>query len=276
MGAMSTYAIGDIQGCYRSLQALLQKIGYHPQKDRLLLAGDLVNRGPGSLAVLRWAMGQGEAVTAVLGNHDLHLIAVALGAARPKNKDTVDDVLEAPDGDALVAWLRARPLVHLEGDYVLAHAGIYPAWTAERAALLAHELEHALRSDDAKAFCEHMYGGEPAGWSDALHGYDRLRFLTNVFTRMRMVHLDGRLELRFKGSVDKAPPDIVPWFDAPRRACERTVLFGHWSALGLFVRPDAIGLDTGCVWGGALTAMRLEDRKFFHVDALDGALPIDE
>lgn len=273
---MATYAVGDVQGCYRSLQALLHKIGYHPQKDRILLAGDLVNRGPGSLEVLRWALEQGESLVAVLGNHDLHLLAVALGAARPKGKDTLDPILEAPDADLLLAWLRARPLVVHEGEFAMVHAGVYPAFTSERALSLAHEIEHALRGDDAKSFFEHMYGGQPERWSDELHGFDRLRFLTNVFTRMRMVHLDGRLELRWKGGPQNAPPDVVPWFDAPRRAAERTVIFGHWSALGLYARPDVIGLDTGCVWGGALSAVRLEDRKFFQVDALDGALPIDE
>lgn len=276
MSRMATYAIGDIQGCYRSLQALLAKIKYRPGADRLLLVGDLVNRGPGSLEVLRWAMEQGDAVATVLGNHDLHLLAVASGAAERKSKDTLDAILDARDAEPLLDWLRSRPLLHMEEGVALTHAGLYPGWTLPMAERLAAEVALELRNGRAKDFFKHMYGSEPKTWHDDLHGYDRLRFIVNAFTRMRLVHRSGEVELRWKGGAKNLPDDLLPWYDMPHPPRGVTVLFGHWSALGLFVREDVVGLDTGCVWGGVLTAMRLEDRKVFQVEALDGALPIDE
>jgi bis(5'-nucleosyl)-tetraphosphatase (symmetrical) len=273
---MATYAIGDIQGCYRSLQALLAKLRFRKETDRLLLVGDLVNRGPGSLEVLRWALEQGAAVEAVLGNHDLHLLAVASGAADVKGKDTLDPILEAPDAEALLGWLRARRLLYVEDGVAIAHAGLYPGWSLPMAERLSAEVSAELMGGRAKDFFKHMYGGEPRAWRDDLTGYDRLRFITNVFTRMRMLHKSGEVEFRWKGGVKNVPADLLPWYDAPHAPRGVTVIFGHWSALGLLVRDDVVGLDTGCVWGGTLTALRLEDRKIFQVEALDGALPIDE
>lgn len=276
MGFMATYAIGDIQGCYRSLQALLAKIRHKPSADRLLLVGDLVNRGPGSLEVLRWVVEQGAAVQAVLGNHDLHLLAVASGAAEPKGKDTLDPILEAGDADGLLGWLRARPLLHVDDGIAVAHAGLYPGWPLPLAERLAGEVSRELQGPRVKDFFKNMYGGEPKRWADDLAGYDRLRFIVNAFTRMRMMHRSGEMELKWKGGAKDVPADMLPWYDMPHAPRGVTVLFGHWSAQGLLVRDDVVGLDTGCVWGGALTAMRLEDRKIFQVEAMDGAIPIDE
>ncbi len=263
---MAIYAIGDIQGCYAELQQLLEKIRFDPTQDHIWLVGDLVNRGPGSLEVLRLVKSFGDRAITVLGNHDLHLLAVAAGEAALHRSDTLDEILNAPDRDELLAWLRHQRLLYAEGDYVLVHAGLLPQWSVRQAAGLAREVEKALRGDDYATFFEHMYGNSPHGWSDDYSGYKRLRVITNALTRMRICTPQGEMEFKFKGEVEKIPHGYVPWFDLPKRKSrDATVIFGHWSALGLKVMPNIIALDTGCLWGGTLTAIRLEDRQLFQV-----------
>lgn len=262
---MATYAIGDIQGCYNELQRLLDRLAFDPANDRLWLVGDLVNRGPGSLEVLRLVKSLGESAITVLGNHDLHLLAVAAGVAELHRSDTLDAILQAPDREELLHWLRQQRLVHAEGDYVLVHAGLLPQWSVAQAAGLAHEVEQALRGDDYVTFLSRMYGNQPHGWSDDLTGYKRLRVIVNAFTRTRILTPQGEMEFRFKGELPNIPAGYFPWFDLPQRASRAaTVIFGHWSALGLLLRDDVIALDTGCLWGGPMTALRLEDRQLFQ------------
>ncbi|MBA4381358.1 MAG: diadenosine tetraphosphatase [Sideroxydans sp.] len=264
---MAIYAVGDIQGCYAELCLLLEKIEFDPGRDRLWLVGDLVNRGPGSLQVLRLVKSIGDRAITVLGNHDLHLLAVAEGVAKPSRSDTLDEILAAPDRDELLTWLRQQRLMHVEGDAVMVHAGLLPQWSIKQASKLAREVESALRGDDYVKFLEHMYGNMPNLWDDELTGYKRLRVITNAFTRLRVCTPDGEMEYKFKGEVEKIPAGYVPWFEVPKRASQDvTVIFGHWSALGLKVLPKVIALDTGCLWGGTLTALRLEDRQLFQVE----------
>ncbi|HVL57812.1 MAG TPA: symmetrical bis(5'-nucleosyl)-tetraphosphatase [Burkholderiaceae bacterium] len=264
-------AIGDPQGCLDSLQALVGRLERSAADagmaaPRLWLTGDLVNRGPRSLATLRWAIGQGERVVTVLGNHDLHLLAVAAGARPAHRRDTLHDVLAAPDRDALIEWLRQRPIAHLEQGHLLVHAGVLPQWSAERTMKLAAEVEAVLRGPDWADFLRQMYGDEPSRWHDDLRGVDRLRVIVNALTRLRFLRADGSIDLRLKEGANAAPAGHLPWFDAPdRRSADVTVVFGHWSTLGLLLRPNLIGLDTGCVWGGALTAVRLSDRAVTQV-----------
>ena len=260
-----TLAIGDLQGCDAPLAELLAAAA--PRADEpIWFAGDLVNRGPESLAALRRVASLGPRAVAVLGNHDLHLLAAASGARRPHRGDTLDAVLAAPERDALVDWLRARPLAHLAHGHLLVHAGLFPQWTAEQAVALAGEVERVLRGPDWGDFLRVMYGDAPAAWDDALSGDDRLRAIVNALTRMRFVDAAGRMDFAVKEGTQAAPPGLVPWFDAPgRRSAGTPVVFGHWSTLGLLLRPDLVALDTGCVWGGALTAVRLEDRATFQV-----------
>jgi bis(5'-nucleosyl)-tetraphosphatase (symmetrical) len=263
---MATYAVGDIQGCYVELRQLLEQIRFDPAQDRLWLVGDLVNRGPGSLEVLRLVKSLGDSAVTVLGNHDLHLLAVAEGTAELHHTDTLDEVLAAPDRDELLAWLRRQRLLHAEGDYVLVHAGLLPQWSVKQAAGLAREVETALRGDDYATFLARMYGNNPHGWSDDLTGYKRLRVITNAFTRLRICSPQGEMEFRFKGEVENIPAGYLPWFDVSgRKSRDATVIFGHWSALGLKVKPRVIALDTGCLWGGPMSAIRLEDRRLFQV-----------
>jgi bis(5'-nucleosyl)-tetraphosphatase (symmetrical) len=263
---MTTYAIGDIQGCYVELQQLLQQIRFDPARDKLWLVGDLVNRGPDSLQVLRFVKSLGDSVITVLGNHDLHLLAVAEGAAELHRSDTLDEVLRAPDRDELLAWLRQQRLLHVEGEYVLVHAGLLPQWSVKQAAGYAREVEQALRGDNLATFLTRMYGNTPHSWDDDLAGYKRLRVITNALTRMRICTPQGEMEFKFKGEVEKIPAGHMPWFDAPqRKSRDATVIFGHWSALGLKLTPKVIALDTGCLWGGSLSAIRLEDRQLFQV-----------
>lgn len=260
---MSRYVIGDVQGCHRELMALLQRCEFNPECDSVWLVGDLVNRGPESLEVLRWARSLGERCVVVLGNHDLHLLAVAAGVARSGRGDTLDAILQAPDRDELLRWLCHRPLLHRDGPWLMVHAGLWPQWSSAEAAALAAEVEQALRADDDHAFLRQMYGNRPERWSEDLQGVDRLRFAVNVMTRMRLISDDLRLDLAFKGELPQAPPGLRPWFSHPHRHGDVRVLSGHWSALGLHVQPDLVALDTGCVWGEALTALRLEDGQFF-------------
>lgn len=258
---MATYAIGDVQGCFDELEELLRKIGFRQQADRLWFVGDLVNRGPKSLEVLRFVRSLGERAVTVLGNHDLHLVTQHEGAERRRKDDTFEDVLASSDANELVDWLRTRPMMHVEGGYAMVHAGLLPQWNLEKAASLAREVEQALAAPGYRDFLSHMYGSEPARWSDSLSGWDRLRVIVNAMTRMRFCAPDGTMEFRAKGAVP--PAGYLPWFEA-RNADEAVLLFGHWSALGLKVGERVVGLDSGCIWGGALTAMRLEDRALFQ------------
>lgn len=263
---MSTYAIGDVQGCYDELRRLLDAFAFDAGRDRLWFVGDLVNRGPQSLETLRFIRSLGSAATVVLGNHDLHLIVTAAGHGRPHAEDTLASVLAAPDRDELLDWLRCRPLLHVEGGHVLVHAGLLPGWSVGFAAVLAGEVHRALVADDHAAFLADMWGNQPDAWRDDLRGWDRLRVIVNAMTRLRFCTPAGRMELGRKGPPGSAPPGTLPWFAAPGRAsATHTVIFGHWSALGLHLEPNLAGLDTGCLWGGSLTALRLEDRHLFQV-----------
>lgn len=250
------WAIGDLQGCHDSLLALRAKL---PADARLWLVGDLVNRGPRSLDSLKWAAAQGDRAVVVLGNHDLNLLAVAAGVRRTRRDDTLQDILASPERDALLGWLRRRPLAHHADGHLLVHAGVFPHWTAEQTVALAGEVERVLRGPDWVDFLRTMYGNAPDRWDDALSGDDRLRAIVNALTRMRFTTADGRMDFDVKEGASAAPPGLMPWFDVPgrRTANSVTVVFGHWSTLGLVLRPDLVALDTGCVWGGALTAVRL-------------------
>lgn len=279
---MVTYAIGDIQGCGATLQRLLERLrasGFDEGRDALWLVGDLVNRGPRSLAVLRWAVEQqrrmGARFVAVLGNHDLHLLGVAGGVARSKEGDTLDEVLEAPDVDELMEWLRLRPLLHRASvggrPHLLVHAGLLPAWTGEQALALAGEVQAALAGVDWPFVVAELLRHKGDAWNDSLSGHSRLGAIVAGLLWLRTCTGDGRLCADFKGPPDKAPAGCVPWFDAPgRRSGDHTVVCGHWAALGLKLRSDLAALDTACVWGAALTAVRLEDQAVFSERNVDG------
>jgi bis(5'-nucleosyl)-tetraphosphatase (symmetrical) len=258
---VSPIAIGDLQGCDAPLAGLLAACdpdGASP----LWFAGDLVNRGPDSLAALRRVRALGERATAVLGNHDLHLLAVAAGARPAQRGDTLGPLLAAEDRDALVDWLRARPLAHLACGHLMVHAGVFPAWTPEQAVALAAEVSAVLRGAHWGDFARTMYGNWPDRWDDALTGDDRLRAIVNALTRIRFVDASGRMDFSIKEGADTAPPGLVPWFDAPgRRSAGTPVVFGHWSTLGLVQRPNLVALDTGCVWGGALSAACVDGER---------------
>jgi bis(5'-nucleosyl)-tetraphosphatase (symmetrical) len=267
---MSTYAIGDLQGCFLTLQALLAKIKFDANTDRLWFVGDLVNRGAGSLECLRFVKSLGDRAIVVLGNHDLHLLAIAEGVAKTKALDTLDDILHAPDREVLLAWLREQKLLHVEGKFAMVHAGLLPQWSWNQSRALADEVETMLRGKDYRHFLESMYGNNPAEWRDDLVGDERLRVILNAMTRMRAITSDGHLNLKFKSGLAEMPKDLRPWFTVPHtRGDEITLLAGHWSALGLYVTPNFIGLDSGCVWGRELTALRLEDRAIFQVPSYE-------
>lgn len=258
---MAIYAIGDVQGCFEPLQQLLTKLEFDPRNDHLWFTGDLVNRGPRSLEVLRFVAGLGERAVTVLGNHDLHLLAVASGCASPKPRDTLEPVLTAPDRDALLEWLRRRPLFHIDAarGLALVHAGLVPQWDIDEARALAGEVEAVLSSPRATVLYTHMYGNAPDRWDDALRDYDRLRFIVNVCTRLRYCDPDGRINLTHKGAPGSQPAPWVPWFRAPARRSRGTrIVFGHWSTLGVHNADGVLGLDSGCVWGDKLTAMRID------------------
>ncbi|MFB6263286.1 MAG: symmetrical bis(5'-nucleosyl)-tetraphosphatase, partial [Bradymonadaceae bacterium] len=259
LDTMTTWAIGDIHGCRETLDRLLDEIDFAPDSDRIWLTGDLVNGGPDSLGVVRWARELGDRATVVLGNHDLHMLAVAAGVHEMNEDDTFEPLLEAPDGDELVDWLRRRPLFHRDGGRALVHAGLLPDWDLEDATALAVEVQQVLRGTDAADFLAEMYGDTPRRWSPDLNGADRLRLIVNAMTRMRTLAPNAALDLDYKGTLDDVPEDRFPWFDHPdRRAPDATLLFGHWSALGFHRAERAVGLDSGCVWGNALTALDLE------------------
>lgn len=262
---MAIYAIGDVQGCYSALRRLLDKCRFDPARDRLWLVGDLVNRGPHSLAVLRFVKGLGKRAVTVLGNHDLHLLVVAAGHAKLHRGDTIDAILRASDRDELLHWLRHQKLMHTGNGYAMVHAGLLPQWTIAKSLALAQEVEAALQNDDHDDFLRHMYGNKPERWRDSLRGHDRLRVITNVLTRMRLCTVAGRLEFSHKGNPVELPRGFLPWFRVPqRRSRKMPVIFGHWAALGLYTGSNVFAIDTGCVWGRELTALRLSDRALFQ------------
>jgi len=259
---LATYAIGDVQGCFAELTALVASLNFDPSRDRLWFVGDLVNRGPNSLQVLRYVRSLGDAAVTVLGNHDLHLLALAAGCAKRKNKDTLDEILAAPDRDELCGWLRQRPLLHHDSALgcTLIHAGLPPQWDLATAAGCAAEVENALRNEaKARRLFAHMYGDQPDLWSAALNGDERLRFIVNCFTRLRVCDRQGRVELKYKGTAAGASAGQLPWFKAPgRRSAGERIVFGHWSALGYHDADGVLCIDTGCVWGAKLCAVRLD------------------
>jgi bis(5'-nucleosyl)-tetraphosphatase (symmetrical) len=259
---MALYLIGDIQGCDSALQRLLDEISFSPSRDTLYFLGDLVNRGPDSLGVLRRLMAYGASAKTVLGNHDLHLLALAEGVRKPHRKDTLQDILEAPDKSALLLWLKNQRMAILERiqghEVLMVHAGVLPSWTGAKTIELACEVEDLLKSASLGHFLNEMYSDEPTGWSDSLTGNARLRVIVNALTRMRFCDSEGQMEFAAKEGVTSAPPGFMPWFDVPgRQTAPITVAFGHWSTLGWINRPKVLSLDTGCVWGGCLSALRL-------------------
>jgi bis(5'-nucleosyl)-tetraphosphatase (symmetrical) len=271
---MALYLIGDIQGCDAALQRLLDKIGFSPSRDTIVLLGDLVNRGPDSAAVLRRVQGFGASALSLLGNHDLHLLGVAHGARKPSHKDTLASLLEAPDSKAMLEWVRQQHMaLHMQiegGDLLMVHAGVLPQWTVGDTLVLAAEVESVLRGPALGEFLLGMYGNEPAQWSDALTGATRLRAIVNALTRMRFCTAEGVMEFESKDGMRPAPEGFMPWFDVPgRKTANATVAFGHWSTLGWLSRPDLLSTDTGCVWGGCLSAVRigatLDERELIQV-----------
>lgn len=270
------YLLGDLQGCCDALDRMLDEIGFSPSRDRLYALGDLVNRGPRSLAVLQRLAGLGDAATCLLGNHDLHLLAVAQGVRPAHRSDTLDAILAAPERAAWLDWLRTRRLaVHEEG-WLMVHAGVAPPWDLALTLQLAAELEAALAGPALGDFLQVMYGNEPARWKDRLEGFDRLRFAVNVFTRIRYVDERGTLDFKTKDGTAPAPKGLMPWFDAPERQTAGVpIAFGHWSTLGLVDRPDLLALDTGCVWGGQLTAARIDGgrRELIHIECEQAQKP---
>lgn len=271
---MATYAIGDIQGCFESLRQLLDLVAFNAGRDRLWFVGDLVNRGPHSLETLRFVRGLGPAALTVQGNHDLHLSMVDAGFGKKNDDDTIAPILAAPDRAELMAWLRCRPLMHVEGEYALVHAGLLPQWSVAKARELAEEVESALMAENYREFLGNLFGSKPSAWDEQLQGWDRLRLIVNAMTRMRFCTRDGVIEFRTKGPVDSAPPGCLPWFAVPgRKSTDHTLICGHWSALGLRIEPGLMALDSGCLWGGTLTAVRLEDRKVFQISCPSSVAP---
>jgi len=259
---VTRFAIGDVQGCHQELRALVAQLKFSPDRDRLWFVGDLVNRGPDSLESLRFVRALADNALVVLGNHDLHLLAVAFGSRRRRSADTLDEVLAAPDRDALLEWLLTRPLAHFDGNRdLMVHAGLVPQWTVGTTLTLAREVESALRSDP-RALFDNMYGDEPRRWRDDLWGTERLRFVINVMTRMRVCTSDGQIDLKIKGKPPPRHSPLRPWFEVEnRRSRDARIIFGHWSALGFVNREGVLGLDSGCVWGGALTAFDLDSDR---------------
>ncbi len=259
---MAVYAIGDLQGCYDPFRRLLDEIDFDPKRDKLWLTGDLVNRGPKSLKTLRYVKSLGKSAVTVLGNHDLHALALAEGViSNGKRFETLTRLMNAPDRDELMDWLRRRPLAHYSKklDTLMVHAGTHPSWNAKTTLARAAEVESVLKTGKPKALFKRMYGNTPRRWSDDLTGYRRLRFIINTLTRMRMLTGNMRLNFAFTGNPSRARKDLQPWFKVPDRRIGNTrIVFGHWSALGLIVLPDLVSLDTGCVWGRQLTAVRLD------------------
>lgn len=260
------YLIGDLQGCCDALARLLEKIDFSPSRDRLYLLGDLVNRGPDSLTTLRRLQSLGDSAQCLLGNHDLHLLATAAGVRAPHKSDTLDAILQAPDREALLAWMRQQRLaIHAQG-WLMVHAGVVPQWDATQTVALAEEVHALLRGPELAEFLPQMYGNEPDRWNDGLTGVARLRFIINVLTRIRFCNAKGKLDFKTKEGLGTAPEGYMPWFDVPgRRTAGQPMAFGHWSTLGLVQRDDLLALDTGCVWGGHLTAARVADGKALEI-----------
>ena len=253
------YLVGDLQGCCDAFERLLAEIGFSPSRDQLVVLGDLVNRGPDSLGTLKRLRAFGDAATCLLGNHDLHLLAVAHGVRKPRKDDTLDDILGSKKRDEWLDWLRQRRMAHRLDGWLAVHAGVVPQWDADQTLALAAEIEALLRGPGLPDLLNTMYGNEPAQWSDALQGPERWRLIINVLTRIRFCTLDGKLELKIKEGAHAAPPGFKPWFDIPGRRSQGTpIAFGHWSTLGRIDRPDLLALDTGCVWGGQLSAVRVD------------------
>jgi bis(5'-nucleosyl)-tetraphosphatase (symmetrical) len=265
---MATYAIGDIHGCFRTFRRLLRRVQFDAGQDRLWLVGDLVNRGPRSLAVLRWVAELGDRAVTVLGNHDLHLLARAAGVAGPKRRDTLDDVLEAKDRDDLLVWLRSRPLVHREDGVLMVHAGLFPQWTPEAAGEVAREVEEELRSGPALPLLEAIDRKAEERWQEGLRRPERVRIALAGFAKLRTLDDKGRMCAGFSGPPEEAPRGCRPWYAVPgRRSAGVRVVFGHWAALGLKLGDGVAGLDTGCAWGRELTALRLDDGALFQEPA---------
>jgi bis(5'-nucleosyl)-tetraphosphatase (symmetrical) len=267
---LANYIVGDIQGCQDELESLLSSVGFHPDHDLLWIAGDLVARGPKSLETLRYIKSLGTSAKTVLGNHDLHLLAVELGVHPLKKKDRTAPIFQAKDRHELIEWLRHQPLLLEHQDFVLCHAGISPHWDLSTARQAAREVEAILQSESWRWIIENMYSNTPAMWDDSLIGLDRYRYTINSFTRMRFCTLDGELDMSCKLAPSEiTSQQLVPWFDLPNRVpFEKQILFGHWAALEGYFRKDVIGLDTGCVWGGSLTMIRWEDQQLFHQPAM--------
>ena len=268
---MALYLIGDVQGCDAPLGRLLQQVDFSASRDHAVLLGDLVNRGPDSAGVLRRLMQLAGSATCLLGNHDLSLLAVAHGVRRPHRNDTIDSVLEAPDREGMLDWLRHQRMALDAHGVLMVHGGVLPQWTAQDTLRLAGEVEAVLRGPELGEFLTQMYGNEPAAWHGDLHGAERLRVIVNALTRLRFCSAEGAMYLKAGGKVDEAPPGTMPWFDVPgRRTAGRPIAFGHWSQLGLLLRDDVIALDTGCVWGGCLSALRYDpatrSREVIQVD----------
>ena len=266
MNTMALYLIGDVQGCNSALQRLLDQISFSASRDTLYLLGDLVNRGPDSAGVLRRLMAYGDSAQCLLGNHDLHLLALSQRVRKPGRHDTLNNILQAPDRPAMLEWLRWQKMamaLTIDGhDLLMVHAGVLPSWSASQTLALAAEVQAVLRGPALGDFLQQMYGDEPHAWSDALSGVDRLRVIVNSLTRMRFCDAQGRMEFTSKEGSSAAPPGYMPWFDVPgRQTAAITLAFGHWSTLGWLDRPDVLALDTGCVWGGSLSAVRLGGTK---------------
>lgn len=269
---MALYAIGDLQGCLAPLERLVESMAFDPARDRLWFVGDLVNRGPDSLACLRFVKSLGSTAVTVLGNHDLHLLCVAEGIEKARPRDTLEAVLAAPDRDELVDWLRRRPLMHVEGAFALVHAGLVPEWTVAQARSLAGEVETVLQGPGWHRFLTRLYGNQPSRWNETLAGDDRLRAIVNAMTRLRVCTREGAMDLSFKGEPGELHGNRIPWFDIPQRAsATHTIVCGHWSALGLHLGEKVLCLDSGCVWGRSLTAVRLADRRLFQVPCSSGS-----
>ncbi|HEC28830.1 MAG TPA: symmetrical bis(5'-nucleosyl)-tetraphosphatase [Gammaproteobacteria bacterium] len=266
---MSTYAIGDIQGCLDPLQKLLKKIAYNPAKDHLWFTGDLINRGPDSLETLEFIMGQGNNATVVLGNHDLHFLAIAEGHGKQSTEDNLGKLLGSAELPSYIKWLRHQPLIHCDAElgYCMIHAGLPPQWDLDQAIACAREVETILQGDDYGSFLANMYGNKPSVWSDELQGIDRLRFITNAFTRLRFCNAQGEMCLAAKGPPGTQPQGFLPWFQVSGRSSrDMNILFGHWSSLGCHHENNTFSLDSGCLWGQQLTTLRLDDMNYFSVE----------
>ncbi|HEY8034109.1 MAG TPA: symmetrical bis(5'-nucleosyl)-tetraphosphatase [Methylobacter sp.] len=272
---MAIYAIGDIQGCFDELLRLLDTISFNEHNDQLWFAGDLVNRGPKSLETLRFVKSLGDSAITVLGNHDLHLLVASCAPKIANKKDTLLPVLEAPDRDELIHWLRHRPLFHFNDEFCLVHAGLPPQWDFKKTQKMALLAEKALKAPDYQVFLKQMYGNKPNLWSSGLKGVERLRFIINCFTRMRYCEVNGRLDFIHSGPPGSQPENLVPWFEAPKRKnADMRIIFGHWSALGYYEGPNCYAIDTGCLWGGQLTALKLDEQmQRFSIDCPEAKKP---